>query len=108
MKKPILHLNLTKKWFEEIAFHGKREEYRELKPYWHRFFSGGHIKIKGKYYHPTDVVVCFSNGYKKVRPQIFFQINNLRVKEGRPEWGAEPGKQYYTICLGARIQNQEL
>lgn len=35
-----LHLNLKKKWFDMILSSEKKEEYREIKPFWeNRFFK---------------------------------------------------------------------
>jgi len=99
---PTLHLNLKRQWFDMIASGEKREEYRAISPYWNRVF-GSYVRIKGKNYHPSDVVVCFSNGYAKDRPQVRVKLRDLRVREGRPEWGAEPGVQYYCLILGEII-----
>jgi len=96
---PILHLNLTAKWFEMVRFKIKPEEYREEKPYWDRIFGTGKIKIKGEYYNPKDVVICFSNGYRRNRLQMFIQCDGLQKREGNQEWGAEPGIIYYTLLL---------
>ena len=48
----ILHLTLKKKWFDMIASGEKREEYRELKPYWHK-------RLMDKTYD----AIKFRNGY---------------------------------------------
>jgi len=103
VKRPILHLNLKdthkEPWFDMVYNLVKKEEYREIKPFWNRIFSSN-IKIKGKYYHPTDVIICFSNGYSKTRRQFFIECKGLKVAEGKKEWGAKPGEQYHTLILG--------
>ena len=98
--KAVLYLNLIGKWFDMIENGEKKEEYRECKLFYHRIFSGGHVKIKGKYYHPTDVIICFSNGYHKNRRQMFFELKNVYARCGNVKWGAEAGKQYYCLLLG--------
>lgn len=103
--KPILHLNLKTNWFELIYSGEKKEEYREIKPFWNRIFSSN-IKIKGKFYHPTDVIICFSNGYSKTRKQMFLECTGMLIREGKQEWGAEPGKRYYVLKLGNIIKNE--
>lgn len=103
MEKPILHLNLKKKWFDMIESGEKREEYREYKTYYHRLFVNGYVKIKGKIYHPSDVIICFSNGYAKTRRQMLFNLKLVYHGHGKPQWGAEKGKDYYVILLGERI-----
>lgn len=99
MTKQILHLTLKKKWFDMILSGEKKEEYRDIKPFWNKMISH-HIKIKGKYYHPTDVVICFSHVYTANRNQFMIECKGLAVREGKESWGAEPGKQYYVLILG--------
>ena len=36
----ILHLTLTKNWFDLILSGEKKEEYREIKPYWEKRLNG--------------------------------------------------------------------
>lgn len=102
LSRPVLHLNLRKKWFDMIASGEKKEEYREIKPHWQRVFTS-YIKIKGKRYHPSDVNIIFSNGYSKNRRQMLVPVLYLSVNEGKPEWGAEVGKEYFVISLGNPI-----
>ena len=99
-QKPLLHLNLHKEYYDLILKKRKPEEYRELKPYWNRIFQGGKVKIKGRYYHPTDVNICFSNGYSKDRRQMIVSFRCLVVREGNPNWGAKLLRQYYVLVLG--------
>lgn len=98
MHKPTLHLNLHKKWFDIIG-NPKVEEYRQINLYWSRIFSGGLIKVRGKWYHPTDIRVCFSNGYAKDRPQKTFDCVGLSIGYGLPEWGALEYQQYFVIKI---------
>lgn len=97
--KATLHLNLKKKWFDMIASGEKKEEYRDIKPYWNRVFCA-HICIKGRFYHPTDVTICFSNGYAKDRRQMTVECLGLFQRTGKPEWGADPNKLYHTLLIG--------
>lgn len=84
---PVLHLNLISMWFNKIESGEKKEEYRKISPYWQRIFTSN-IKIKGKYYHPTDVIICFSNGYSKTRRQMFVKCLGVSQGHGNPMWGA--------------------
>ncbi|GAB1351347.1 hypothetical protein MASR1M12_00770 [Erysipelotrichia bacterium] len=99
----ILHLVLKKRWFDMFASGDKTEEYREVKPHWQRIFANGLIKIGGIYHNPESVIVCFSHGYRKNRPQLYFRCRGLEVRNGRPSWGAEPGKKYFVIKIGETI-----
>ena len=96
---PILHLNVKSKWFNMILKEEKTEEYRIIKPYWSRIFSSN-IKIKNNFFNPTDVIICFSNGYSKNRKQMFIECKGLYVNEGKVEWGAIFGEQHYVLKLG--------
>ena len=106
--KAILHLNLKKKWYDMIARNIKREEYREIKPYWERVFTEKGIKIKGKYYHPHNVAICFSNGYSKGREQMMLNMDYLAKREGVEKWGAEPGKIYFVLTFRGETKTDEL
>ncbi len=103
MTENILHLNLKRKWFDMIASGVKKEEYREIKPHWQRVFSRN-IKIKGKYFRPTDVIICFSHGYAKNRSQVFVKCAGVSQRKGNVEWGAEENKTYFTLQLGEIIK----
>lgn len=52
--KPLI-LPIKKQWFEMIASGEKKEEYREIKPYWNIRFK----KIFGLDYHNKEVEVEF-------------------------------------------------
>lgn len=105
--KPILHLNLSSKWYDMIERGIKTEEYREIKPFYSRIFNeNGTVKIKGKYYHPTDIIICFSHGYSKDRKQMFWTLKSVRASFGKSEWGAEKDKQYYTLYLNEKLDNK--
>ena len=112
-----LHLNLKSKWFDMILSGEKKEEYRDIKPYWHRFFrfyTGrcGDIfpvgkllfVIKSRYYFPERSVICFSNGYSKNRRQMYVECSGLKIDYGKSEWGAADNIIYFVIQLGNIIQ----
>lgn len=70
-----LHLILKHKWFDMIASGEKKEEYREIKPYYENRFS--------KYAY--DVVV-FHRGYTDMVMEM--KIKRISEGIGKPEWGA--------------------
>lgn len=72
-----------------IASGEKKEEYRDLKP----FFT---TRLENRHY---DVVV-FQNGYSADSPRIIVKYNGVKIKKGKSKWGAEKGKIYYAIQLG--------
>lgn len=84
----ILHLTLTKKWFDMIMSGTKKEEYRAIKPYWTTRLDGREF----------DVIV-FSNGYGKNSPKMMVEFKGLSVGKGRHDWGGGD-VQVYVIKLG--------
>jgi hypothetical protein len=110
--KPILHLNLKKKWYDMIESREKKEEYRDMSLYWAKKFivikispsiTRKMIIINNFPYRPDEVTICFSNGYSKTRRQMFIKCNGLRVGHGKEEWGAENGKYYFVLSLGEKL-----
>ncbi len=78
----ILHLTLTKVWFDEIASGLKKIEFREIKPYWTK-------RLERK----TFDEIHFRNGYSKSRPFM------------RVEWqGMTKGNTFYQIHLGKILE----
>jgi hypothetical protein len=97
----ILHLTLKKKWFDMIASGEKKEEYREMKDYWYSRFLKPSVLPRLEEY---DFVI-FKNGYSKNAPTVTVRFVEMFVGlEGNPEWGAEPGKEYFVIKLGEIIK----
>lgn len=88
----ILHLTLKRKWFDMIASGAKREEYREIKPYWDK-------RLKSKKYD----AIRFRNGYSKNSPSVLVRLKALSMSLGIIEWGAPPGKAVYIFHLGEVI-----
>lgn len=86
-----LHLTLNRKWFLMIASGEKKEEYRELKPYWDKRLTrehelGGHYALQGSF--KNFDIVSANNGYQKDCPNIKWEHKGIRIGEGKPEWGA--------------------
>jgi hypothetical protein len=84
----MLILPIKKKWFDMILSGEKKEEYREIKPYYTSRFPSG---FKSFY-------VMFRNGYSKNSPS-FIAVCTLSIGFGHPEWGAEPNKKYYVLHI---------
>lgn len=121
--KNTLVLPIKKKWFDMICEGIKTEEYREIKPYYEVRFQNlfGAILVE-----PTSIFgekeyqllqgnavpeeireepiqeIIFRNGYGKDAPELKLNCS-LDIGEGKEEWGAEKGKQYFIL----RIHNKE-
>lgn len=92
----MLVLPIKKKWYDMILSGEKREEYRDIRSYytsrfehlWQRSLIGGKARRK----------ICFRNGYSSKSP-TFVATVTLDIGQGKPEWGAEPGREYYVLKI---------
>ena len=121
-----LHLTLKKKWFDMILTGIKKEEYREIKPYWLvRFIEWKGMSKSLKEEMCTDLkrktsaarwnfdnnycqnieysFIEFKNGYSKNAPSYEIECLGIEIGEGKTKWGAEKGKQYFILKLGRII-----
>lgn len=102
----MLTLPIKKKWFDMILSGEKKEEYREIKPYYtSRFinlFGLSHISaLSGPLilgYKPPEREIRFRNGYSKKCPSLTARCT-LGIGYGEEEWGAEPNKEYYVLKI---------
>jgi len=92
----ILHLTLTKKWFDRVGV-DKWEEYR---------YFGAWIKsrlmdrdLNRKHYD----AVQFRNGYHRDAPKKTFEYLGFEYGIGNKEWGAS-GLRQIIIKLGERLK----
>ena len=92
----MLILPIKKKWFDMIALGKKKEEYREIKPYYTKRFQNAGMLNSRELATFKHVDIMLRNGYSANAPTLYAQVI-LRHDHGKPEWGAEEGKVYY--CL---------
>ena len=88
----MLTLPIKKKWFDMILSGEKKEEYREIKPYYDSRF-----RIRNEDEART-LMVLFRNGYRKNSPAIKCEVI-ISKGLGKSEWGAELGKLYYVLKI---------
>lgn len=91
----MLILPIKKKWFDMILSGEKKEEYREIKPYYDARFRNvwGYPAYWGEIH-----TIRFRNGYSKDSPS-FVADASLCIDTGKTEWGAEPGTRYYVLRI---------
>ena len=107
----MLTLPIKKKWFGMILSGEKKEEYREITPYYEtRFmnlfgvvFCGGTLlkcsEIGLSECAKDDIqTICFRNGCSKDSPSFVAKCT-LSVGTGKEEWGAEPQKEYFILTV---------
>lgn len=90
----MLTLPIKKRWFDMILSGEKKEEYREIKPYYEARFKN----LWGNEYI-GEKIIMFRNGYSANSPSFIAECE-INIGHGNSEWGAEEGKDYYvlTIC----------
>ncbi len=99
----MLILPVKKKWFDMILSGEKKEEYREIKPYYETRFCNLFGIIVGK---EGNIIrsclgnqpVMFRNGYGKDAP-TFIAMCSVEIGTGNEEWGAEKGIDYYVLTI---------
>lgn len=123
--KKVLTLTVNKEWFSRILSGVKKEEYREIKPYWvarlfyDRFGKLSPVLVK----ELTDYIikygdtenfevkngievsfvpythVLFINGYGDDKPRIEKEIESIDIDRPRKGWCPDEflGKEYFVI-----------
>lgn len=86
MAKKVLLLTLRREFFDQIVTGKKREEYRELKPYWK-------TRIEGRTYDE----IHFRNGYTS-------KVPFMRVKYHGWKFQRRNGTKCYALQLGKILE----
>ena len=94
----MLILPIKKKWFDMILSGEKKQEYREIKPYWTTRFKSAGLLMNNGHASSWAKPVLFKNRYGKNAP-TFVAHCTLNIQQGKPEWGAEPGVIYYALQI---------
>ena len=110
----MLILPIKKKWLDMILSGEKKEESRELKP----FYTSRFIHIVAPFYGPHHMewermfkeecaadwysdepfLVKFRNGYSAHSP-AFTAACTLRIGKGNPDWGGDPLTDTYILTI---------
>ena len=88
----VLHLVLTRQWYDMIDSGEKKEEYRGKTSYWCKRLCTAKDKPNA---------VTFHRAYTSTTQT--YLIEDITSGRGRLEWGAS-GKETFIIKLGERIQ----
>lgn len=97
-------LPIKKKWFDMILSGEKKEEYREIKPYYEtRFKNAWKGSLIGGNAHRE---IVSRNGYSKNSPSFIAKCT-LSVGTGKEEWGAEKGKEYFILTVQEILKGSE-
>ena len=120
-KRKSLSLVLIRKWYDMIESGEKKEEYRELTPYWLKRIFGVTLCSKNGELSREEVeiflnnsskelltstkpkpfeLIDFAHAYARTRDTMAFRFDGVRIGTGRPEWGAKEGRKYFVISIG--------
>lgn len=107
MEKKVLTLSVKKEWFDKILSGEKKEEYREIKPYWiKRLTTNCEVVYDvvaetycGKVLYRPYTHVLFINGYGDDKPRIEKEIESIDIDRPRKGWCPDEflGKEYFVI-----------
>jgi hypothetical protein len=92
-----LTLAVDKKWFDMIASGEKKEEYREIKPYYESRFNKSITHIK------------FTNGYGHSVPSVTVKLLGIGKGIPKPEWSEgektiKQGEESFILALGEIVE----
>jgi len=85
----MLTLPIKTKWLEMIDSGEKKEEYRDITPYYDQ---------RLKRYIGQIIQVKLRAGYSKVSRYSIYNVLVL-IGHGKTPWGANPNKQYYVLQI---------
>lgn len=109
MEKKVLTLSVKKEWFDKIVSNEKKEEYREIKPYWiKRLTTNCEVVYDvvaetycGKVLYRPYTHVLFINGYGDDKPRIEKEIESIDIGKPKKGWCPDEflGKEYFVISF---------
>jgi hypothetical protein len=129
-QQKTLTLSLIRKWFEMTKSGIKKEDYREITPYWCNRFLFFKAESKSKEFWENEFfkvdcesadnlilkyiergIVSFKNfstnkmtlGYPKSEDTeriVNLEHLGIEIRTGNEEWGAEPNKLYFVVKHG--------
>lgn len=110
----MLEFKIKKEWFDMIKSGKKKEEYRDIKPFYTSRFNNILRKTNTYYWFDDKSItaknrefdVIFVNGYGANDPKIKCKCK-LRIGQGREEWGAIPGQEYYILEI-LEVKNESI
>lgn len=96
----VLHLTLTKEWFDLIRSGGKKIEYRMVKKYWI-----DRLCNNGNYIDPKDFdIIHFVNGYGNLRPWFEIEYKSMFITRHDAEGHVDlKGEKHFAIRLGNKL-----
>ena len=122
-----IHLPIKRKWFDMILSGEKKEEYREVKPYWwkrlltvpsatsiaHHLWPDYELSdlegcgVAPKYGNATTLTL--TAGYGKDKPRIIIDLKWIDIKKTNPAWCPPKTKGlWFSLRLGEILETHNL
>lgn len=109
-----LKLNVKKKWYDMILSGEKKEEYREIKPYWisrltflpsdwAKDVNASITELDSNETEAWDYSIRqieFKNGYSKNAPSMIVECEYIEIGKAKPEWSDNWQGKVFVIHLG--------
>ena len=92
----MLTLPIKKKWFDMILSGEKKEEYRDMTPYYTTRFEKIFLDVENE--EVKNNFVIFRNGYRKDSPKIKC-LCSFEVDYGKSKWGGNPHELCYVLKI---------
>lgn len=99
--KDSLKLVLKHKWYDMIESGEKKEEYRDIKPFWWQriFTSPFQDNLLQGWYDGRFKYVTFYRGYASDRKSMTFRLGRVGIQNARPEWAEGHMNRMITLEL---------
>ena len=96
----MITLPIKKRWYDMILDRTKLEEYRGITGYYVTRFRNLFCchDLRQVIEDGRTAYVALRNGYRADSPTIYIMAS-LGMGEGRPEWGAKPGEEYFILRI---------
>lgn len=104
--KDTKYLILKQEWFDMIFHDDKREEYREITPYWIRRLVDNYKDFDETQpiQRPKGITkICFVNGYQKDARRFTIEWKDIKIRPPKPRWcpaGTDLAKPLFVLELG--------
>ena len=92
-----LDLVVKSNWYDMIESDIKKEEYREVKPFWIKRLIDNYEMLECNHEFKHFDAVRFHRGY--TNKACTFKLRGITIGKGNPEWGA-PDKEVFILKLG--------
>lgn len=99
----ILHLTLHGEWYKMISQDIKKEEYRELKPFWKSRLQKKVLDVESKEYkevYKSFDAILFKNGYRAEDEAMLVELKGIEIGPGNPDWGGRSWRKLLCSEVG--------